>query len=384
MERFMKKKVICAGHICLDITPKFKSETLNDFSHIFVPGHLTEVGGAAIHTGGSVANTGLAMKLFLEDKADVVLKGIVGDDDLGRLVLNILNNHDASEGMIIDKEASSSYTIALALPGYDRIFFHNPGPNDTFDSFFISEEELKNASLFHFGYPTLMKKMYENDGAETIKLFKKVKASGCITSLDLTVVDTNSEAAKSDWEYILRSVLPFVDIFTPSAEEVCYMLEPKLLKEWKNKAKGQDVTAVFNIENEIKPLAQKCLDLGAKIVLLKCGKPGIYSVAADKNKLSDICDKLGISENLWSNFSAFEQSYTPRQLLSGTGAGDTSIAAFLSAIITGRDPDNCLRLACAAGCSCLEGYDSLSGLRPFNQLEKRIADGWRKSGKDDL
>jgi sugar/nucleoside kinase (ribokinase family) len=193
----MKKKVICAGHICLDITPKFKSETLNDFSHIFVPGHLTEVGGAAIHTGGSVANTGLAMKLFLKDKSDVLLKGIVGDDDFGRLVLNILDNHGASDGMIVDKEASSSYTIALAVPGYDRMFFHNPGPNDTFDSSFITEDDLKSVSLFHFGYPTLMKKMYKNDGAETIKLFKKVKAAGCISSLDLTVVDTNSEAAKA-------------------------------------------------------------------------------------------------------------------------------------------------------------------------------------------
>lgn len=72
----MKKKVICAGHICLDITPKFKSETFNDFSHIFVPGHLTEVGGAAIHTGGSVANTGLAMKLFLEIKLTSFLKAL--------------------------------------------------------------------------------------------------------------------------------------------------------------------------------------------------------------------------------------------------------------------------------------------------------------------
>ena len=37
--------------------------------------------GADIHTGGSVANTGTAMKLL---GADVRLAGMVGDDDFGK------------------------------------------------------------------------------------------------------------------------------------------------------------------------------------------------------------------------------------------------------------------------------------------------------------
>ena len=35
-----KKKAIAAGHICLDITPAFKSKEEKDITEIFVPGQL--------------------------------------------------------------------------------------------------------------------------------------------------------------------------------------------------------------------------------------------------------------------------------------------------------------------------------------------------------
>lgn len=59
---------------------------------------------------------------------------------------------------------------------------------------------LNDATLFHFGYPTLMRSMYENDGAELIALFKKVKECGCATSLDLSAVAPDTEAGKAGIE----------------------------------------------------------------------------------------------------------------------------------------------------------------------------------------
>lgn len=56
----------------------------------------------------------------------------------------------------------------------------------------------KNA-WFHFGYPQTMKKMYENDSAELVKLFQMVRDCGTATSLDLTMPDAASEAGKLDW-----------------------------------------------------------------------------------------------------------------------------------------------------------------------------------------
>lgn len=58
----MRKKVISAGHICIDITPVFPDSIKGKASDILSPGKLINVEAADVHTGGSVSNTGLAMK----------------------------------------------------------------------------------------------------------------------------------------------------------------------------------------------------------------------------------------------------------------------------------------------------------------------------------
>ena len=80
----MKKKVIAAGHICLDITPIFPGKKVSQLTDILSPGKLLNVGEADVHTGGSVANTGLGMKVL---GADVTLMGKIGDDAFGGIVL---------------------------------------------------------------------------------------------------------------------------------------------------------------------------------------------------------------------------------------------------------------------------------------------------------
>lgn len=67
------KKVISAGHICLDITPVFPAGKQYDrLSSLLIPGKLIQMEAADVHTGGSVANTGLALKLL---GCDVKLMG---------------------------------------------------------------------------------------------------------------------------------------------------------------------------------------------------------------------------------------------------------------------------------------------------------------------
>ena len=63
----MNKKVIVAGHICIDITPEIKGKPAGSIQDLFSPGSLINVGAADIHTGGLVANTGLAMKFLGAD-----------------------------------------------------------------------------------------------------------------------------------------------------------------------------------------------------------------------------------------------------------------------------------------------------------------------------
>lgn len=373
----LKKKVIAAGHICLDITPVFPEKNAASLGDILSPGRLVNVGQADVHTGGSVANTGLAMKFF---GADVSLMGKIGNDPFGKIICEMLRTDDAKKGMLISDQESTSYSVVVAIPGIDRIFLHNPGANHTFCAADIPQKALEEAALFHFGYPPLMESMYVNDGAELLTLMKRAKACGAATSLDFAAIDPDSQAGSVDWESILTKVIPYVDILVPSVEELCFMLDRERFRQWQERAQGKDITEILDIGKDVKPLADRCMELGAKILLIKCGAPGIYYRTASRQTLENVGEKLELDTSQWADLCGFERSYVPDRVLSGTGAGDTSIAAFLTAVLEGYSPEMSMHLAAAAGASCVAAYDALSGLKPFAELEQRIRDGWAKNG----
>ena len=368
------KKVIVAGHICLDITPIFPSDQRKELKDILIPGKLTNVDEADVHTGGAVANTGLAMKIL---GADVKLVGKIGEDSFGQLIMNILDKYNVSDKMISSPNTSTSYSIVISPPGVDRIFLHNSGANDDFVADDISEDMLKDVSLFHFGYPPLMKNIYKNQGEELLKIFKNMKAHNIATSLDMAAIDPLSEAGNIDWNSILERVLPYVDFFVPSVEELAFMIDREKYDELVIKANGKDITSILYI-NDVKPLADKLINMGAKVVLIKCGAPGIYYKTGDKDKLSSISSNIKLNLNSWSNREGFEKSYEPQKVVSGTGAGDTSIAAFLTAMLREYSFEKCMQLATATGASCVSTYDALSGIKPLNELEEIINRGWKK------
>ncbi len=369
------KKVIAAGHICLDITPVFPEQKVNAVGDLLQPGRLIHMGKADVHTGGSVANTGLGMKIL---GANVSLKGKVGMDEFGEMVGAILDQYDARDGLIISEEGSTSYSVVLAIPGVDRIFLHNPGANNSFYADDITTQELEETTLLHFGYPPLMRSMYVNNGAELKKLLIRAKAAGCVTSLDMAAVDSASEAGKVNWKHLLEQVIPHVDFFVPSIEELCFMLDSNRFARWQELAKVRDVTEVIDVETEVKPLADICFALGAKVLMIKCGASGMYYAAAGAGKLADVTEKLGLKIEEWADQRGFERSYIPDKVLSGTGAGDTSIAAFLTAVLQGESIINCMHLAAAEGASCVAAYDALSGLKSLDELRAKIAAGWAK------
>ena len=289
----------------------------------------------------------------------------------------VKNNEE--KGLIVSDTESTSYSVVVAVPGIDRIFLHNPGANHTFCTEDVPKEAVEEAALFHFGYPPLMKSMFVNDGDELVKLLKFVKECGAATSLDMAAVDPDSESGQADWEKILERVMPYVDFFVPSVEELCYMLDKERFNEWKERAGDGDITEILDVEKDIKPLADQCMNFGAKVLMIKCGAPGMYYQTADKLTLREISSRVELDVDAWADKSGFEKSYVPDAVLSGTGAGDTSIAAFLTAMLEGYTPEKCMQLATATGACCVAAYDALSGLKPFEELEERIEKGWAKN-----
>ena len=362
------KKVIAAGHICLDITPVFPAaRKYSGADDLLVPGKLIYMDPADVHTGGSVANTGLALKILGND---VTLMGKIGDDAFGRMVEQILSEYDVG-GLLVDSESSTSYSVVLAIPGVDRIFLHNPGANDTFTGRDIPEEALEDTILFHFGYPPLMKKMYENGGKELAGIFARMKNKGIATSMDLAAVDPASEAGQVDWEIILSHVLPYVDFFVPSFEELCLMLDRANYERLTSF--GGEMIRHLDVERDVKPLAQKSLDMGAKAILIKCGTAGMYYLTGD---MTGIGSRLELNPLEWSHQEGVQSCFKADIVRSATGAGDTSIAAFLTGVLQGKGPGLCVALAAAEGACTVTSYDALSGLKSIQELEKRISAGW--------
>ena len=367
----MKKKIIAAGHICLDITPVIPAgRGGRRLDEALEPGKLLHVGPADIHTGGSVANTGLALKLLGED---VALMGKVGGDAFGSIVRDILSRYGAG-GLLVDPEGDTSYSVVLAVPGVDRVFLHNPGVNDSFASADVPDAALEDAALFHFGYPPLMRRMYEAGGAELAALLRRVKAREIATSLDFAAIEPDSDAGKADWRGILERVLPDTDFFLPSFEELCYMLDRPRYERLT--APGGDVTERLDMERDVKPLAALALDMGCRVILVKCGMSGMYFRAADSAALEHVGRRIGLDTEQWGGREGVQPCFRVNTVRSATGAGDASIAAFLSAALAGKGPRDCAALAAAEGACSVTVYDALSGLRPLDELDQRIAAGW--------
>ncbi len=367
----MKKKIIAAGHICIDITPVFpQGQRYQAVGDILVPGKLLLVEQADVHTGGSVANTGLALKKL---GANVQLLGKVGSDAFGTMVRDLLAEHGAG-GLIVDEGAVTSYSVVLAVPGLDRTFLHCPGANMTFSNADIPDAALEDAALFHFGYPPVMRRMYIHDGEELAAMLSRVKARGIATSMDMASIDPNSEAGSLDWKKILANVLPHTDFFVPSFEELCFMLDRE--RYARLQAKGADMTENLDIFAEVKPLAEQCLALGCRVVLVKCGTSGMYFCTADRAGISQVGSRLELDPEVWAGQSGVQPCFRADRVRSGTGAGDTSIAAFLMAASEGKGPKQCAALAAAEGACAVTEYDALSGLKTLEELQNRIDSGW--------
>ena len=125
--------------------------------------------------------------------------------------------------------------------------------------------------------------------------------------------------------------------------------------EWNERANGSDVTNFLDVEKDIRPLADKLLSYGAKVILIKCGTPGIYFRTAAKEQLLKIGG--GIGEEIAETWAVKEA---------------------LSAILEGKSWEDALHLATATGALCVQTYDALSGIIPLDEVQKKIAAGWEK------
>ncbi|HWD41338.1 MAG TPA: PfkB family carbohydrate kinase [Fimbriimonas sp.] len=354
-----KEEALVVGHICLDIIPELRDTV------VFEPGHLVEAGPATLSTGGAVSNTGVSLsRLGVKTR----LLGKIGPGIFGRAIFELLEGSapDALHSMTIEESENTSYTVVISLTGKDRMFLHSPGANRSFGSADVTDEMLEKARLMHLGYPPLLERMFADDGRELVELFRRAKEAGVTTSLDMSLPDSEAPSGKANWELILSQVLPYVDFFLPSVEELLYMLERRIFENLKGAVYGQLP------EKIVEKVAKRTLDMGARNFGVKVGTRGFYLHVGD-------CDpSAGRGRPAWEKYRGLEVWHPcfKVKVEGTTGAGDATIAGFLKGMLQGFDPAGACQAAVAAGAFCCERPDAVSGVKPWPQIKARIDAGW--------
>ena len=360
--------IIVAGHVCLDIIPQLLGPDLP------LPGRLTNIGAATIATGGAVANTGLALHRL---GVAVRLMGKIGDDVFGRSLLDILCRNDPklADGMIIAGGEATSYSIVLSPPGVDRSFLHCPGANDTFSSADFNTASLGKARLLHFGYPPIMRNMFLEDGTDLKKLLSKARGAGLLTSLDMCQPDPAAEAGRINWAALLDRVLPFVDIFAPSIDELLFMIDRST---YSRIAEGEAVSEVVDV-TLLRLCSHRMINAGAAVVVIKLGEYGLYLRTTESEfSLDRFCSRTGCNMTDWKNIEVISPCFEAVNIAGTTGSGDSTIAGFLAALLRGESPANAATAATAVGACSVEAADATTGITPWPQIQSRIENGWRR------
>ncbi len=356
----MGKKAVVAGLICLDVIPDI------DHHIDLQPGRLYEVGKAMMVTGGAVSNTGLALHILGQP---VVLMGKLGDDAFGQSILSIVEaySEDLKQGFKICPGENSSYSLVINIPGVDRMFLHSPGANATFGAEDLDYDSLDAAALFHFGYSSLMAKCYANGGQELLEMFRRVKDKDVTTSLDPAMPDDKGPAGKVDWPAVMARLLPNVDIFMPSADELLYLLEKKKYGQ------GDDLPPA-----EVSRLGTKMLAMGVAVAAIKLGKRGMYVRTAPLQRLLKMGRAMPTNVEKWADRELWFPIFKEEKFMGATGSGDTTIAGFLTSLLRNADPEEAGTFACAVGSCNVESPGALGGLKTWDATRGRINTGWAK------
>jgi sugar/nucleoside kinase (ribokinase family) len=376
MENKKDLEIVAAGHTCLDLIPAFTIEgKVDKMTDVLVPGKMINMGKCVVVGGGPVTNAGVSIRR-LGIKTELI--GKIGDDDFGKEILRWYEEHEGHfKGIKMVAGESTSYTIAICIPGIDRFYLHHCGANDTFGYDDMDFEIVQRSKLMLFGYPPWMKKLYKNTGLELSNILKKTKELGTTTVLDLSLPDVDGYADSIDWFSIVKNWIPLSDIMVPSVEEIFYFLyKDKFLK--KKASLGPRETVLDHITvKEVSEVGSDLIEMGSAIAMVKCGHRGLYVRTAGKDRLK----RLGAAgcadfEN-WADRELWFPVYQEEKFVGALGSGDSAIAGFLAAFVWNHSIESCLRYANAAGSMNVTVPDGLTWNKGFDDLTKRIESGWK-------
>jgi sugar/nucleoside kinase (ribokinase family) len=145
-------------------------------------------------TGGSPYNV-LIDLARLEAPFPLIGAGLVGDDDLGRIILEDCRRHRIDTRHLRSTlQAPTSYTdVMTEQSDGHRTFFHNRGANALWNGAGLDFKKIR-ARIFHLGYLLLLDAMDAPDpkhGTKAAALLRQAQAAGMKTSVDVVSEDSD-------------------------------------------------------------------------------------------------------------------------------------------------------------------------------------------------
>jgi sugar/nucleoside kinase (ribokinase family) len=289
-------------------------------SHCPAAGELIMADDLILNIGGLAANVAAALGGW--GIAPVVC-GKVGDDLLGPVVAETLRQAGADpRGLAVDPHRPTSQTLILNVKGEDRRFVHIFGANAA-----LSIEDLEAVldpapKVLYIGGFLILPAL---EPARLARLLAGARERGTKIVLDVAC------PGPADYLGKLAPVLPHVDVFLPNSDEARLILG-----------------------GEADPVRQATAfrDLGARRVVITCGGDGA----------------VALSDGLRARLGVY-----PVDCLDSTGGGDAFDAGYIAGLIDGLDELGCLRLASAAGASCVRAVGTTAGVFTREEADAFIA-----------
>jgi sugar/nucleoside kinase (ribokinase family) len=296
---------------------------------------LANIRGQSQGTGGSPFNVSINLAR-LQAPFPLSAAGLVGNDDLGRVVLEECRRHAIDIRHLRSTPlAPTSYTDVMTEDtGGHRTFFHHRGANALWNGSGLNFKSSK-ARIFHLGYLLLLDALDApdaRDGTKAAALLRQAQQAGLKTSVDVVSEDSDRFAG------IVRPALKFADY--------CILNEIEAGK-----------TTGFKIREDGGALNTVSLRHAAG-VLLQCGVRELAVIHFPEGAFA----RNHQGEDFWQ-----PSLHLPAKFIAGTaGAGDAFAAGVLLGLHEGWELQRCLLTGvCVAAASlshptCTGGVKSLA------------------------
>lgn len=291
-----------------------------DPRHAPPPGGLQLLQSLELTTGGNVCNVGIAMaRLGMK----VAAAGLVGDDILGRAIVERLRSEglDTSGIFSTDKAQTSAAVVAINNQGQST-FYHSPGAMKLLDGNIFRRcfPVIRQCAWLQIGYFGLLPAI-TSDLPRLLTELKQI-APGVKIALDTI-------EPPADWK-LLEPILPHLDLFAPSRSEAVTL---------SGKSNPKDMVTFFRAH------------MPQGLIGIKLSDKGCY--------LDD-----GRQE---AHIDAY-----PVTVRDTTGAGDAWFAGLLTGLRQNLPLDQCGRLANRVAADCCTATGASGGTRDLKDTTARM------------